>query len=98
MGWERIGAGEAAGRGGCQVSWEKRNLGMWSGRATGCFFWGGGINAVRRLVLPGVRTCSPFEEGILHVWMGGGVDVYFSTPWGGGTHFSNSMRTPILMR
>ena len=22
-------------------------------------------------VLPGVRTCAPFEEGILHLWMGG---------------------------
>ena len=28
---------------------------------------------VCRLVLPGVSTCSPFEEGILHMWMGGWV-------------------------
>ena len=36
---------------------------------------GGGIKAepVCRLVLPGARTCSPFEEGILHTWMGGSV-------------------------
>ena len=35
--------------------------------------WGGGIKAegVRRLVLPGVRTCSPSEEGVLHAWTGG---------------------------
>ena len=34
---------------------------------------GGAIEAegVRRLVLPGVRTCAPFEEGILCLWMGG---------------------------
>ena len=34
---------------------------------------GGGITAerVRRLVLPEERTCSPFEEGILHLWTGG---------------------------
>ena len=24
------------------------------------------------MIPPGVRTCSPFEEGILHLWMGGG--------------------------
>ena len=40
--------------------------------------WGGvwgvcAINTERvcRLVLPGVRTCSPFGEGVIHVWMGG---------------------------
>ena len=33
---------------------------------------GDAIKAERvcRLVLPGVCTCSPFEEGILHLWMG----------------------------
>ena len=25
----------------------------------------------RRLVLPGVRPCSPVEEGIPHAWVGG---------------------------
>ena len=37
--------------------------------------WGGGgaikADRVCRLVLAGVRTCSPFEEGLLHSWMGG---------------------------
>ena len=37
---------------------------------------GGGGGAVKaeqvcRLMLPGARTCSPFEEGILHAWIGG---------------------------
>ena len=37
---------------------------------------GGGGCAIKaewvcRLVLPGVHTCSPFEEGILHSWKGG---------------------------
>ena len=42
----------------------------------------GGIKAerVRRLVFPGVRTCSPFEKGILRLQMGGlGADQ-----WGRG--------------
>ena len=36
---------------------------------------GGGIKAegVCRSVLPGVRTCLPFAEGILHPWTGGWV-------------------------
>ena len=35
--------------------------------------WGGAIRAerVHRWVLPGVRACAPFEEGILHSWMEG---------------------------
>ena len=43
---------------------------------------GGAIEAetVRRLVLPGVRARSPFEEGILHLWTGG----WLSTRWIGG--------------
>ena len=47
---------------------------LWGGCAVG---WGqaeveGAGNGGWRLVLllPGVRTCSPFEEGILHAWMG----------------------------
>ena len=35
---------------------------------------------VCRLVLPGVRICSPFEEGVLHSSMGG-LAVH---PLGGG--------------
>ena len=47
---------------------------MWPG-------YRGGIKAegVCRWVLAGVRTCSPFEEGILHLRMGGGL----SSHWGG---------------
>ena len=35
--------------------------------------WGGATKARRvcLLVLPGGHTCSPFEEGILHLWIGG---------------------------
>ena len=35
---------------------------------------GGGIKTqgVCRLVVPGVRTCAPFEGGLLHLWTGGG--------------------------
>ena len=38
-----------------------------------CVWGGGAVKAgwVCRLVLPGVPKCSPFEEGILHSWMGG---------------------------
>ena len=36
---------------------------------------------VCRLVLPGVRTCSPFEEGILRVWIRG--LVVHPSGWGG---------------
>ena len=37
---------------------------------------GGGGCAIKaegvcRLVLPGVRTCAPFKEGIVHSWIGG---------------------------
>ena len=35
---------------------------------------GGGARkaeGVCRLILPGVRTCLPFEERILHSWIGG---------------------------
>ena len=43
---------------------------------TFCFFFGGGGCAIKAervcwLVLPGVPTCAPFEEGILHSWIGG---------------------------
>ena len=45
--------------------------------------WGDAIKAESacRLVLPGVRTCPPFEEGILHLWMGGLV-VSHGLGWG----------------
>ena len=37
------------------------------------FRWVGvGAKDAERVVLPGVRTCSPLEEGILHLWTGGG--------------------------
>ena len=35
-----------------------------------------------RMVPPGVHTCSPFEEGILHAWVGG------VSGGGGGTYMS----------
>ena len=45
----------------------------------------GGVCAIKdervcRLVPPGVRTCSPFEEGIRHSWMG--VLVVHPLGWG----------------
>ena len=38
------------------------------------------VEGVRRLVLPGVRPCSLFEEGVLHSWVG----VLFAPPLGQG--------------
>ena len=35
---------------------------------------------VRQLVRPGLRVCSPFEEGILHAWRGRWLSIH----WGGG--------------
>ena len=42
------------------------------GQGGGCAR-GGAVKAERvcLLVLPGVRTCSPFEEAILHLWIAG---------------------------
>ena len=54
--------------------------------------YGGGGGAIKaegicRLVLPGVRKCSHFEEGILRVWMGAGK--------GGGWDFGLGGSNPI---
>ena len=41
---------------------------------------GGGAERVCQLILPGVRKCSPFEEGILHWW----ISVLVAHPLGWG--------------
>ena len=59
---------------------------------------GGGVamkaERLRRLVLPAVRTCSPSEEGTLHLWMGGLVVRPLGWGYVGGGGGSSSGHPP----